>query len=1027
MPLCGARDLGETRVWRRLVAATAEDPLLSGLANAVKAACDTAAQRMKQMPQYAPQFTLHDERHLVRVVDLAGHVLGSTADQLNAPELALLILSAFYHDQGMVPERAEYETIQQSDDYRLHRDVWLAAHPNFGEIERKSVELFASKAERHGLGLKTAELEQAILTDYLRRTHAQRSSGVMLALGSADPHLSVAGINLAPFAARLCSSHTQPVSDVTPVNGFQYDERIGPYSVNMAYLALVLRLADVLDFDRERAPDVLYRTIHFADEVSLHEWEKTRSVEGWEITSGTVRFTARCTHPVYEKAVRQYMDMIDNELVDCLAVVDAQPGRCSQYHLSLPARVLRDRIGPKDNTYRYHDLSFHLERDEVVALLMTENLYSGPHLCVRELVQNSLDALRYRRALLRWSGGDLQDGRITLTHELDADGYEVLECRDNGVGMDEEVIVKYFANVGKSFYRSPEFEAELARLGTRGLRFDPCSRFGIGFMSCFMVGDRIRVTTRKDYGSARGWGTPLEVEINGLGGLIVVRTGRATQEPGTIVRVVSRRRPFIPDKWADEVRLTSVLRGFMLATEFPIEGECRVPGIEDRVSIPTTLQPPATFLERHAVTQIWSAGQDMGDIAGDLRGTVRESFLVSADGLPCLSNDEASWVARVTAHDRAWCLRRAGQEEDVRLETLSSTQICVDGILVGGPPGRPSDDVELMLGWCNPGIYATSSVLVDARGPMKPELSPARFVPERWLHGGRSTAGWHRLEAAVYEARGRVWEKLCARIDDAMPRDLVWRLSEIYGAQVYDMRSTKILASLAIPLLSDAGECRWCRLQGAGPFVMRSLSERGQFELADLSGRRVALPQDLRTWEESGSRYPSLVWHMNATALLVSRAELDRDQIVFRPSVPDDPGDTPCKRIVRSFAGPVSHFLLPYAGELREAVVIGGPFATANSNHPLVRLGHSSRFSNDLRSVEEFAQAITRCLCLMARSGPGEALERDIGRAQKWTGHLYSGVDWERFDDALKPPYRYWGNKGWMSVDAHDLMQWRNA
>jgi HSP90 family molecular chaperone len=86
---------------------------------------------------------------------------------------------------------------------------------------------------------------------------------------------------------------------------------------------------------------------------------------------------------------------------------------------------------------------------------MTDKLYGKEHLCIRELLQNSLDALRHRRALFREVGTDWGEGRVDFTHYIDSNGYEVLQCFDNGSGMDEFIIRNHFVRVGRSYYRSP--------------------------------------------------------------------------------------------------------------------------------------------------------------------------------------------------------------------------------------------------------------------------------------------------------------------------------------------------------------------------------------------------------------------------------------------------------------------------------------------------------------------------------------------------------------------------------------------
>jgi hypothetical protein len=166
---------------------------------------------------------------------------------------------------------------------------------------------------------------------------------------------------------------------------------------------------------------------------------------------------------------------------------------------------------------------------------------------------------------------------------------------------------------------------------------------------------------------------------------------------------------------------------------------------------------------------------------------------------------------------------------------------------------------------------------------------------------------------------------------------------------------------------------------------------------------------------------------MNVTALAVSRAELDGGRVLFSPSLPDDPSDSPQRRMQRSPAGPIMYLLVPYSGELRDVIAVGDPFRTANSHHPLVALGHSSRFSAEPSSIEEFACAITSCASWMASDAAAQHLAPGVTRIQKWVGHLYTSVEWERFDVALKPPYMYWTSDGTKSIQERDLIAWRGS
>ena len=529
----------DTVLWKHLnseFSATKDSETAQDLARQVKSACETALERIKHFPYYHPEFTLHDERHLLRVTEIMAMVLDEDLKHLNPIEVSLLILSAFYHDQGMVPEAEEWNKIKESPEFLLSQKRWEQEHPNIRDIRRQLEDSRSIEIEKDDLTAKLRQHLDSHRTNFLRITHGERAEQLVNHIFGSGADLSVSRVSLAPLLGRLCASHVWPVSRLTNENGFKVDVSVGRFTVNLRFLALVLRLADILDFDRDRTPESILRTINISSPVSLLEWSKHRSVEGWEISRKRVRFTLACEHPAYQKAAYDFMDAIDTELRESHRIVDDFPrGTPTHYRLSIPRQVERDRIEPKNNNYRYADLEFSLSRDEIVKLLMTEKLYSSNSLFVRELIQNGLDALRHRVATYGKGEPDWEGGRISLMHFVDADGNMVVRCVDNGIGMDELIVRNFLTNAGRSYYRSPDFAQQRMAFRENGVDFDPCAQFGIGFMSCFMFGDRIEIKTRRDYGPGRGYGDPLQIEINGLGGLLVIRDGLSDQPIGTSV------------------------------------------------------------------------------------------------------------------------------------------------------------------------------------------------------------------------------------------------------------------------------------------------------------------------------------------------------------------------------------------------------------------------------------------------------------------------------------------------------------
>lgn len=1022
--ICVAK-VEDTSLWSELSNRNTETA--RHLAPNVVAVCAEAADRMKAMPGYTPQYTLHDERHLLRTTELMSLLLGEETTKLNEIELALLILSAFFHDQGMLPTENDLSALRDSAEFKLFQDNWRVDHPNYAETSRQLADHTVAIERKQRLGAQIAELDTAMLTDFLRKGHGKRSSEYVLSRHQNDRRIEVQGVNLSPLIARLCEAHTLPAEDLVPSRGFRYDEQVGTYRINMPFLAAVLRLADILDFDRERTPEVLFKSIHFTSPVSLFEWEKHRAVEGWTISEELIRFSVKCKHPAYQAAALTYMGWIDQELEAAHSICRRQPRDISGYQLQLPTHVDRSRIEPDGDSYRYHDLEFSLSRDEIIRLLMTDKLYGGEHLCIRELLQNSLDALRYRQALFADSDTQWSNGKVEFRHFVDDDGYEVVECRDNGVGMDESIIRRFLVKVGRSYYRSPEFERERTRLRASGNDFDPCSRFGIGFMSCFMLGDRITIETRKDYGHGRQWGEPLVVEIQGLSGLLVVRKGSGQQPIGTTVRIVSRKKPSFVDKWTDKVKLTTVLRGYALATEFPIIGKCEVHEIEDIVTIPITIEKTPTMLELANIKGALTFEQDLSEVSKSLRGFIRDSVLIDDGGLPCLDNCEAEWIADTAGPGKNWILRTRTETTLFKRNSHDYVSVCVDGILVGGEPGRHSDakTVRFRLGSRNSGIYCESPALIDARGDLKPEITPGRMPPEQNL--SQQLPGWRRLNSSFNIGEGMLWKQLGTYHSQGLLPQTFWQLVVIYRIPVEWIPPSTLWETLSVSLVDNDNGVVWRQVRELGELLMCA-DEKEAFALRNSQGSSVGPDPSLKEWEAQGEEHPSLSWRMRSSVLLMSALDIRDDQVVANPTVPPD-RTIPLGMYKRNGAAiGVTVLFLNYVGSVTNAVAVETPFPTANRNHPLVAIAHQSTDVSEPTDLQRFAQGFVACISESVSSRKDTPSLDSVSYWQKRIGHLYFSVQWDQYDQSLKPPYQLWTRaKGWFSFGEADFVRWKDS
>jgi HSP90 family molecular chaperone len=91
-------------------------------------------------------------------------------------------------------------------------------------------------------------------------------------------------------------------------------------------------------------------------------------------------------------------------------------------------------------------------------------------------------------------------GAVDVSLSEGVDGW-TLTVRDDGIGMDEEILVRGLMDFGSSGWRSGMVRRKFPGLVGRGFR--PKGHFGIGFFSVFMLGDRVEVVSRRyDQGHA---------------------------------------------------------------------------------------------------------------------------------------------------------------------------------------------------------------------------------------------------------------------------------------------------------------------------------------------------------------------------------------------------------------------------------------------------------------------------------------------------------------------------------------------
>ncbi len=449
------------------------------------------APLLERIPENMPEFTLHNANHSAKVVEHMGKIIPSdTLDHLNIIELSILIYAAYLHDIGMTASQDEREEIIKNNS-------------EFAKLLVSNEELSfkLDKAKKSGDHRLATFIEDKLFTEFLRRKHVERSNELIKEkYGLKKTPISWKGVPYYKLVQVVCDSHGLPVRDLYDTRRWRRDALVKDQNVNVQYLSVILRLADNLDLDPERTPRCLLDFIDPKDETSVKEWNKHLSIIGCKISQKEISIEAECEHPIYERTLREFIDMIETERKESILLTSRYKDDLAEiYRLDLLKPVTKENIR-SNGEYIYSDFHFKLDFHRVIDLLMGERLYGDPTLTLRELLQNSVDAVRYRESMEKKEGNQFSPFiKITLK------GDELI-IEDNGIGMDKDIFENYFLQIGRSYYNSSECR-------TSGIEIDPVSEFGIGILSVFMVASSFKVESRRKPLDPLNPPAPINVEI----------------------------------------------------------------------------------------------------------------------------------------------------------------------------------------------------------------------------------------------------------------------------------------------------------------------------------------------------------------------------------------------------------------------------------------------------------------------------------------------------------------------------------
>ena len=494
-----------------------------------------------------PHYSVHDQEHSRTIIEAIEMFLGKwRVEQLGIGNAWLLLNAAYGHDIGMVIQHQEILELWREDkEFKKYLDN-ICNNPDSDMQEalqycRQLHNVLHKKEKLDGIDsngnvFQIYELTNdwpvivrknvmMITADYIRSHHQERSKKFFENL-SKTIGIEIAENRLYNLLGQVVYSHGCDLDYILnelpqKTNGFG-NEKIYPQ-----FIALLLRLGDLLDMDNNRFDIMLLQHFGALPKTSANHLQKHLSISHFLVTEREIQAKAKVTNMEVGKVVDQWFHFIKDEVNNITSnwnrVAPDEMGGCTFNRCNL-------EIYLNDQKYEsFGKTNFEVDSKRFMSVLIGDRLYEEQLVFLREYIQNALDATKLM-LWLKWQTQEnthifntdengvvnqtlsglnfqtLEDYTIKITMELvkekPAEDSEVemklypekirIHIIDSGVGMDKECM-KALAVIGTGWSGRKQYFEEIGRMPAW---LQPTGSFGVGIQSGFMVTDNIRIITR---------------------------------------------------------------------------------------------------------------------------------------------------------------------------------------------------------------------------------------------------------------------------------------------------------------------------------------------------------------------------------------------------------------------------------------------------------------------------------------------------------------------------------------------------
>lgn len=512
------------------------------------------------------EYTIHNIAHIDELLKIVEWLIPEkTKKNMTYAEWLMLTLAIYFHDLGMVVTRDEFAN-RNTTAFKDYKEETLneAGQSEYSEYVKRQGDTF-------------------LYQEFVRENHAVRIrqwiEGKNISdLGEASTirneiHDILKNLDKMFKAdlAMICESHHKDdIDDYTKYKVKKMYGNTDNEKVNLNYIAIILRVADLLHITRDRTPSVARRLINVSNPISVIEWEKQRAVRAVgakeqrnedgvvdetkqkDTIEITAYFDGADTAEAYF-GLSSYLQYTRKELAKCSEIVEKAQKREGATAYEFPWREI-DESQIEVIGFEKKKLQFTIAQENILQLLVGHTLYNDSSVVVRELVQNGLDAVRLQAEYQKKNGKKYLQGEVVV--EWNSQKRE-LTFWDNGTGMSIYDVENFLLKVGASKYRDESVKKQFPN-------FSSISHFGIGILTCFMVANDIDIVTNSVEQEEAN-----SISLRKVNGSYLLRTLEKNELDDYIKQHGTKVKLYVRND-VDMSRLEHDLKKWIVLPEFPV-------------------------------------------------------------------------------------------------------------------------------------------------------------------------------------------------------------------------------------------------------------------------------------------------------------------------------------------------------------------------------------------------------------------------------------------------------------------------